>query len=364
MGNSWLQFNKLNLSPRKQRALLLRFGSPAEVLRAPQSDLLRVEGVTRENVDAIREVAAKTDWNNELSLMEKLGIRMVTWDDSSYPQQLKEIHDPPPLLFVRGELKSDEFRSVAIVGTRRASTYARIISERLAADLSRYGVTVVSGLALGVDTEAHRGALRAGGRTIAVCGCGLEANYPAANSKLREEIVTRGALLSELPFGTTPEKWHFPARNRIISGLSLGVVVVEAPDASGALITADCALEQGREVFAVPGNVTLNNNRGGHRLLKEGATLVEDANDILRALGLEEEQTSLNFGEEKEPQEAANLSPNETAVLRGLGREEKHVDDITRAVKLTPAEVNASLMMLEMKGYARRLPGNMFMRVR
>ncbi|PJB73331.1 MAG: DNA-protecting protein DprA, partial [Armatimonadetes bacterium CG_4_9_14_3_um_filter_58_7] len=136
MGNSWLQFNKLNLSPRKQRALLLRFGSPAEVLRAPQSDLLRVEGVTRENVDAIREVAAKTDWNNELSLMEKLGIRMVTWDDSSYPQQLKEIHDPPPLLFVRGELKSDEFRSVAIVGTRRASTYARIISERLAADLS------------------------------------------------------------------------------------------------------------------------------------------------------------------------------------------------------------------------------------
>jgi len=215
-----------------------------------------------------------------------------------------------------------------------------------------------------VDTEAHRGALRAGGRTIAVCGCGLEANYPAANSKLREEIVTRGALLSELPFGTTPEKWHFPARNRIISGLSLGVVVVEAPDASGALITADCALEQGREVFAVPGNVTLNNNRGGHRLLKEGATLVEDANDILRALGLEEEQTSLNFGEEKEPQEAANLSPNETAVLRGLGREEKHVDDITRAVKLTPAEVNASLMMLEMKGYARRLPGNMFMRVR
>ena len=364
MDTTWLQFNKLGFSPRKQRALLLRFGSPAEVFQAPASELLQVEGMDRESVEAIRTMAERKDWGKEIALMEKLGVRMVTWDDPSYPQLLKEIHDPPPLLFVRGELRGDEFRSVAIVGTRRASTYARIVAEQLAGDLARHGVTVVSGLALGVDTEAHLGALRAGGRTIGVCGCGLDENYPAPNARLREQIAAQGALLSELPFGTTPEKWHFPARNRIISGLSLGVVIVEAPENSGALITSDCALEQGREVFVVPGNVTLNNNRGGHRLLKEGATLVEDASDILRALGLEEEQPSLPFAVSSEPVEPINLTPNETAVLHGLGREEKHVDELTRSVKLTAGEVNASLMLLEMKGYVRRLPGNRFMRIR
>lgn len=290
---------------------------------------------------------------------------MVTTEDPEYPDQLREIHDPPPLLFVRGTLKSTDYRSVAIVGTRRASTYARLVSEKMAGDLARRGVTVVSGLALGVDSAAHRGALMVKGRTVAVCGCGLDVIYPKDNKKLMDEIAASGAVVSELPPGTQPEPWHFPARNRIISGLSLGIVVVEAPDTSGALITADCALEQGHEVFVVPGNVTLNNNRGGHRLIKEGATLVEDANDILNALGLADDAGQMSTGAAApEPAEPVNLSPNESAVLKALTREEKHVDDVTRLVRLTAAEVNASLMLLEMKGFIRRLPGNMFMRVR
>ncbi|HIE09258.1 MAG TPA: DNA-protecting protein DprA, partial [Armatimonadetes bacterium] len=296
--------------------------------------------------------------DEEFKRLEGMGAKVVGIDDRErYPRLLLEIPDPPLCLFVKGDLRPDE-PCVAVVGTRRASNYGRLMAERIARELASQGVCVVSGLARGIDASAHRGALEAGGRTIAVLGTGLDVAYPPENRDLQEEIARKGALLTELPLGTMPHPWNFPLRNRIISGLSYGVVVVEAPEDSGALITAATAAEQGREVFAVPGEVMSGKSKGCHRLIKEGAKLVEDASDIVEEIPALSERPPLPLL--RPPIEG--LPPSEARVFECLDLTEKHVDTIAAEAGLPPAEVVKALTMLEIKGLCKRLPGDMFVR--
>ena len=293
-------------------------------------------------------------------------------------------------MFVRGSIQENDEVAVAIVGTRHATEYGRGLAGSFGRDLARRGVTVISGLARGIDTAAHRGALEGGGRTFAVCGCGLDVVYPSENKNLMEDIAANGAALSEFAPTVHPEPWHFPARNRIISGLSAGTIVVEAAERSGALITADFALEQSREVFAVPGNIHKGQSKGCHGLIKQGATLVENVDDVISALNNQalpfvasepksttkksrsrnesenEEQTALNLGSASrstpalKPQVRDDLSAGENRVYLTLEVEARHIDEIALAAQMGAGEVNATLVMLEIKGVARRLPGNSF----
>jgi len=268
--------------------------------------------------------------------------------------------DAPLLLFVLGEVSSRDELAVAIVGTRRCSNYGTIQAEKLAGDLARRGFTVVSGGAHGIDAAAHRGALDAEGRTIAVSACGLDVNYPRGQDELRERIAACGAIIAEVPLGTPPTPERFPVRNRIVSGLALGVVVIEAPAKSGALITANLALDQGREVFGVPGDVGSPLHRGTHRLIKDGAHLVETVDDVVDGLGILPEAVPERASAPTTP---ADLSCEEQRIINTLSFEPKHVDDVIRDTGLLPARVTAMLMMLEMRSLVRRFPGNMFVRL-
>lgn len=356
---AWIRLTKTGASARRLNRLLERFGSPEAVFAASPREIAAAAPCSLETATKLLDPAcAATD--RELRLMERLGVRLLTREDAEYPTRLREIPDPPPALYVRGELLPADERAVAIVGSRSASEYGRRVAARLAAELASAGLTVVSGLARGTDTAAHQGALRAGGRTLACLGCGVDVVYPYENRELARRIAAAGALLSEYPMMAQPEAWHFPSRNRLISGLSLGVVVIEAPERSGALITADCALEQGRAVFAVPGSVDDARNRGPHALIREGAVLVEDARDVLLELQLDGLQKTLEL--EPEPP-APELEPQEAALYALLSEEPMPVDDLILESNRPAAEVNATLLMLELKGVARRLPGNAFVRV-
>jgi len=355
----WLRFSRLNLSSRRQMSLLEHFHSPQAIFSAPAEEIVSLEGLEAAVAAKIRAVRETFDAEAEWAELQRRQIRLLNFYEADYPAPLKTIADPPPLLFVQGTLEPQDHPAVAIVGSRRGSPYGRLVAENLARGLATQGVTVVSGLARGIDTAAHQGALRGGGRTIAVLGCGLDVNYPRENRALAEEISAHGARITEFPLGTQPEGWRFPARNRLISGLAQAVVIVEAPLNSGALITADFALEQGREVLAVPGNVTNNRNAGCHRLLKEGARLVEDVFDILEVLGRSPQPSPPVPAEDPRIRQ---LSPVEKQLLEALDSQQKHVDVLSREAHLSPAEINATLLVLELKGLVRRLPGNVFMR--
>lgn len=281
-------------------------------------------------------------------------IRMLTLADAEYPAALRTIFDPPSPLYVRGALISADDVAVAIVGTRRPTPYGVAVAEQLARDLTRCGVTVVSGLARGIDAAAHRGALEAGGRTIAVLGCGPDIVYPPEHRRLLESIIGQGAVVSECPPGTPPLASQFPRRNRIISGLSRGVVVVEGRTDSGALITADAALEQGREVFAIPGRIFDETSRAPHRLLAQGARLVERVEDILEELHL--------VWRAAPPPVAPVLDATEDAVLAQLSLTPQNVDRLAALSGLPVAAVNRTLLVLECKGLAAALPGNRYVR--
>ena len=262
------------------RQLLERFASPREILRASPATL------TEAGISAriAREIAAFDQWQAveaELEHLAGLNARLVTQTESEYPERLRQIHDPPPFLYIRGRFTPQDDLAIALVGARTASTYGRKMARELAHELAGCGVCVVSGLARGIDSEAHQASLEAGGRTIAVLGSGLDVMYPREHIALAERIAESGAVVSEFSFGSQPEAGNFPYRNRVISGISLGTVVVEATEKSGSLITAQCALDQNREVFAVPGPVTASRSRGPHRLIKDGAKLVESIDDIL-----------------------------------------------------------------------------------
>jgi DNA processing protein len=345
----WLALHTVAaLSGAHWRRLLAAFGSPARVLRESQQNLARV--VEPALAQAIRRsadsplVQAALDWSAQLNHV------IVTLEDPRYPELLRETPDPPPVLWVRGDLSVLEQPSVAIVGSRGASQYAKTMARTLAAGLSHAGIVVTSGMARGVDAAAHAGCLDAGGRTMAVLGTGVDVIYPAEHAALTERVIRSGLLVSELEPGERPYAWHFPRRNRIISGLSRAVVVVEASEKSGSLITARMALEQGREVMAVPGSVLYGRNRGAHALIKDGAMPVEDAADILDALGYR--------GRPAEPTDG-NGSALEGA-LQEAGPEGLDLDRLSKATGMEADAVLSALTALELDGRAERLTGGVY----
>jgi len=355
------------VGPIRVRALLERFGEPQAILSASRGELMRVDGVGEEVARCITSWRESIDLDAELARIEKSGVRVVMRDDAEYPKNLREIYDPPLVLYVKGALRENERMAIAIVGSRRTTLYGQEMSRKLAYQLARLGVTVVSGLARGIDTAAHKGALQAKGRTVAVIGCGIDVVYPPENKKLADEIVEKGgAVVTEFPFGVKPDRQNFPMRNRIISGWSLGVVVVEANLKSGALITAAQAAEQGRQVFAVPGRADSILSRGTNRLIKDGAKLTEDVEDVLMEFEylLPRKPESAEAAEPRNggTEAALKLSETEAKVMALIGQEEIAIDEIIRGSGLTSAAVSATLLGLEMKRIVRQLPGKLYVR--
>jgi DNA processing protein len=326
------------------------------------SDLeLAAAGLERRTADSLRRLRDTTTPNAVAGRLAQLKIRALTLLDDDYPAGLRQVADPPPVLFVRGRLVPDDARAVALVGTRRATVYGRAVAERLARGLTAAGVTVVSGLAKGVDTAAHQAALQAGGRTVAVLGNGLDQVYPPENAGLARRIVEddAGALVSEFAPGVPPDAVNFPRRNRLISGLSLGTVIVEAPERSGALITADFALEQGREVMVVPGSILSPMSAGPNELLKQGATPVTSTDDILSALSSLTTESPLS---EAVARHVPQLGREEASVWHALGGQPQHVDELARLLGTGPGEVSATLAMLELRGLARQVGAMLYTR--
>jgi DNA processing protein len=358
----WIRLTKAGVRPLRLHALLQSLGSPQAIFASSTTQIMAASGMAATTAERLLAQAGDA-CNTDLAAMERLGVELLTWDDARYPPLLREIADPPCALYLRGTLETRDRTAVAVVGTRYPSAYGRQVAETLSRKLAEAGITIVSGLARGIDTRAHRGALEGGGRTACVLGSALDRIYPAENARLAEEIASHGAVLSEYPMGTGPDGWHFPARNRIVSGLSLGTVVVEGEESertrSGALITADFALEQGREVFAVPGEIRNPLTTGPHHLIQEGAKLVTSVDDILSELGLLAPRapatTQLALPE-------LNLSAEEARVLDSLGPQPQQIEEVIAECGLTAAQVSASLLMLELKGLAAKMPGNSFVR--
>jgi DNA processing protein len=344
------------IGPVRFQRLLELCGGPQRAWEASDFEM-QAAGLERRSATALREMRASLTPEAAEAKLARLQLESLTLDDTDYPEPLRRISDPPPVLFVRGSFSAADSPAVAIVGTRRVSAYGRAVAERLAADLAAAGVTVVSGLAKGVDTVAHRAALDAGGRTIAVLGNGLDQVYPPENAGLAKRMVEpdRGAVVTEFAPGVPPDAVNFPRRNRIISGLSKAIVVVEAGQKSGALITADFALEQGRDVLAVPGSILSAGSIGSNTLLKEGATLVTGVEDILDAIGV---QPAAARG----AQALQGLPPGEQAVVNVLTAEPRHVDEIALAAARPAAEVGATLVILELRGLARQVGGATYVR--
>ncbi|KKM11820.1 hypothetical protein SY88_06415 [Clostridiales bacterium PH28_bin88] len=332
------------------------FGSPEEVWRASEAQLHLVPGLKVQVIQSLVSFRAAKSIERLWDQVILRKISVITLKDPEYPLSLKRIYDPPPVMYVRGSLPLEE-PAVAIVGSRRATPYGKQVAERLAGELAASGLCIVSGLARGIDSSAHKGALRVGGRTVAVLGCGMDVIYPPENRDLMEEIGNSGAVVTEFPLGTPPEAGNFPARNRLISGLTWGTIVVEAAAKSGALITVDFALEQGRDVFAVPGPITSPCSEGTNQLLKQGAKLVTSAQDVL-----EEYRMANLFGAStaSASQGTEGLTPEEKRVLELLQSIPLHVDTVVREARFPAQQVHAALMYLEVKGLVRQLPGKYF----
>ncbi len=344
--------------------LLEVFGSAAAALRAPARELLRVPGIGEETVRALTSADHEAAVAEELRRMDRLGLTLLVWGDPEYPENLRTIPSPPPVLTVKGTLTSGDRAAVAVVGARRATAYGEQVAERLGRDLAARGISVVSGLAYGIDGAAHRGALKGAGRTLAVLGGGIGCLHPAGHRELAERIVRSGALLSEFPVMGRPLRENFPRRNRIISGLSLGVVVVEASLTSGALITARHGLEQGREIFAVPGPITARQSQGCNRLLKSGAKLVESWEDVLAELAAHLKGATAHEAVPPAPPElpALHLTESERRVYVLLEAGPLPIDAIIAQSGLRPAAAASTLVGLEMKGAVRQRAGKVFER--
>jgi len=370
----WLKLIRADgVGPVTFAKFIRHFGSPDRALGASVSELAKVDGIGLKTAERIAATRDKFDSADELALAEKLGVYLVTLEDRRYPPVLKQIYDPPPVLYVKGSLTRQDNLAISIVGSRRCSLYGQEQSTRFAHFLASAGFTICSGMARGIDTLAHQGALAAAGRTIAVQGCGLANIFPPENKKLFELIAESGACISELPLRYEPLAENFPPRNRIIAGLSLGTIVIEAGLNSGALITAKAALDYNREVMAVPGKVDSPLSQGTHKLLKEGARLIESVGDVMEALGY--------IGDQLEPHasraaaDAAaqaeaplfdvkllKLSADEQAIHNCLDKEPKHVEQVIADTELTPGGVSAALISLRLKGLIKQLPGSMFVK--
>ncbi|MBU2547472.1 MAG: DNA-processing protein DprA [Proteobacteria bacterium] len=349
------------VGPRRFAQLVGIFGTAEAVLSAPVGELARVPRLP----GRIAEVLARFDWRerveSELDRVREWGCRLMILGDADYPGRLKEIHAPPPVLWVSGDIRPEDEAAVAIVGSRGATDYGRDTARRLAVELAEAGVTVVSGLAIGIDAAAHRGALEAGGRTFAVLGCGLDVVYPRPNVDLHHQVPRAGALISEFPMATSPEPGHFPVRNRVIAGLSIAVVVVEAAERSGALITARLALEENRDVLAVPGRVGSIKSRGTHALLKQGARLVETGRDVIEEVA---PQLAGRLGKPRTPVGAGvRMDADEERVWLVLNDEPLHIDPLCRKLGLSPSRLAPMLLSLELKGLVKQLPGTRYIRM-
>jgi DNA processing protein len=351
------------LGPITIKRLVEFFGSAEQAMRAGAGELCLIEGIGREKAARASRAMREVDVSAEIAAIEKGRFTVVTLDDPSYPAPLKQIYDPPPLLYVKGELRAEDNHAIAVVGARRCSHYGAMASERLAAQIAGVGLTVVSGLARGIDTAAHRGALKGGGRTIAVLGSGLGRIYPAENARLAVEIAASGAVVSEFPLSMGPQRTNFPLRNRIISGLSLGVLVIEAARKSGSLITAAQALEQGRVVFAVPGRIDSFASRGAHQLIRDGAKLVESVEDVCEEFPyLFPAATARRGGRDLEHLPRPRLTTEEETVFAHVSSQERSIDEIIAACGMPASIVSAALLSLELKHLVNQLPGKVFRR--
>ena len=342
------------IGPVTVRAMVLALGSARAVFDADRSALMMINGIGRETADAITAQAGGVDWAGELDRVNGLGGRIITQVDKEYPGQLLEIHDPPLALYVMGSFESRDRHSIAVVGTRRPSHYGREWAEKLAFQAVKAGFTVVSGLARGVDTAAHEGVLKAKGRTIAVMGSALDCIYPASNADLARRVSESGAVITEFPLGRQPDKTTFPMRNRIISGLSMGVLVVEAGIRSGALITANQAVEQGRSVFAMPGRIDSPGSSGCHKLIKSGARLVTGIDDILAEY---EFLIAPGMASAERSSVRPLMSEEELCLMRFLEEGEQNVDSLIRVSGMKPSSVGSLLVGLEIKRMIKMLPG-------
>ena len=389
------------IGPKTAQFLVKIFGSAEKVLNATPEELRKTEKLSSTARERLIQKSLGCPLERELELIHEYGCQIITFYDAAYPPLLKEIDTPPLLLYVRGELKPEDALSIALVGSRQAKDYGRRVSYQLSYQLAQRGLTVISGFAKGIDTCAHRGALEANGRTISVLGNGLSLIYPAANSELVEKIVESGALISEFPMGMKPRSENFPRRNRIISGLTLGTVVVEASNRSGALITARLASEQGREVFAVPGEIFSELSTGTHKLIDSGAKLISNVDDLLEELPQhalrqisaltpssaqdkdtqipqipsnrksESERPSINTSKtiatEKKGTASAipppDLTADEKTVFDAIETPSSHIDTIVRTTQLPISQVSGVLLMLELKGAIQQLPGKQFTKI-
>lgn len=348
------------VGPVRLRRLLERFGTPEEVLAAKGSALREVEGVGREVADTVAGWKESTDLDAELQAIEKFGARVITAESPEYPASLKEIYNPPIVLYVWGEVLERDRHAIGVVGSRRTSTYGIETAKKLSYQIAYAGMTVVSGLARGIDTAAHQGALAAKGRTIAVIGSGLNKLYPPENQGLAERITASGAVVSEYPMNRSADVQTFPYRNRIVAGWSSGLLVVEAGLNSGALITANQAIEQGRNVYAVPGQIDRPTAQGSNRLIQQGAKLVMSAADILDDLQmLLPEQPKIISKAARLDQ----LTPAEQVVYSAIGESETPIDAIISQSQLPAASVSATLLSLEMKRCVKQLPGQRFIKL-
>lgn len=364
---AWIRLTRSGISSERLLSLLRHFGSPMGIFGADEDALLAIEGVTDVHLSKLRRARIDENAISDAQRLLSIDGKLVTYFDERYPALLRQLCDAPIALYVLGELPLSDELCVAIVGTRRPSDYGRQVAYRLAQELSSYGAVVVSGMAVGIDGAAHQGAIDAGGKTIAVLGCGVDVIYPRAHAKLRERIIGSGAVVSEFPLGTIPQPWHFPVRNRLISGMTLATIVVEAPQDSGALLTADWALEQGREVLVVPGPITNPNFKGNHQLIKEGAQVVESAEDVFEALGISPKEVKASkFTVERE--EGARfgvptlpgLSCVELKIIEVLSKGERHIDQIVRESEMPIADVSVALLQLEVKKLVIRQRGGFY----
>jgi DNA processing protein len=354
----WVAFSGIPGIGRVRIAQLKQcFGGLRDAWEAPEGKL-RQAGLDSRSVDAVVTLRPRVSVDGEMEKLERHKVDALTCEDPNYPSRLKQIYDYPPVLYVRGSLPAEDEPCLAIVGTRRPTIYGRQVTEEIVTDLARSEVTIISGLARGIDSVAHRAALDAGGKTIAVFGSGLDIVYPGENARLAQTITEHGALVSEYPIGVRPKAENFPLRNRIMSGLSLGVLVIEAGERSGALITAHQAVEQDREVFAIPGSILSPASQGTNRLIQEGAKLVRNHADILQELNLSIAVQQSEIREFSPAEISVPEGSAEFAILKQLSSEPNHIDEICRRSGLTMPEVSSTLAMFELKGIAKQV-GNM-----
>jgi len=356
------------LGSRLVGKLLRQFGSPTDVFRASLTELEACH-LPAAPAQAIKAKRAYKDAEEELTQVRKLGCRLLNWDEPEYPQRLLEIYDPPPLLYVRGDAAVLNRYSISMVGTRRPTPYGNQVAERLGHDLAERGLTIVSGMARGIDSLAHQGACRAAqGAPVGVLGTGVDVVYPKENKKLFAEVEKRGALISEFPLGTHPAPENFPIRNRVVAGMSLGLVVVQGAQYSGSLITARLGMEFGREVYGVPGNVTVDVSFAPNQMIKQGAKLVTSWEDVIEELPTEVRAELFHVEATTSAERASlfegSLSPKEKVIFGLLDTDETiHVDELVEKAEMNSSEVLAALCEMEMKGMVRQMPGKQFLKI-